>query len=88
MIKILSCSDVRIIELVKIKMKKTAWEWFQIDMEDRLYSGNPPSWEEFKEAIMDEFILPAVRQNRALQFERLKQTLGVSVAEYVESFLG
>ena len=28
MTQILSCSDVRIIELVGIKMKKTAWEWF------------------------------------------------------------
>ena len=56
-------------------------------MEDRLYSENPPSWEEFKEAIMDEFISPAMRQNRALQFERLKQTPRVSVAEYAREFL-
>ena len=28
MTKILSCSDARIIELVKTKMKKTSWEWF------------------------------------------------------------
>ena len=56
-------------------------------MEDRLYSGNPPSWEEFKEGVMDKFISPAVRQNWALQFERLKQTPGVSVAEYAREFL-
>ena len=36
---------------------------------------------------MDEFISPAVRQNRALQFERLKQMPGVSVAEYAREFL-
>ena len=61
MTKIISCSDARIIEMVEIKMKKIAWEWFQRDMEDRLYSGNPPSWEEFKEAVMDEFISSVVR---------------------------
>ena len=51
-------------------------------MKDRLYSGNPPSWEEFKKAVMDEFILPTVRQHRALQFERLRQMFGVNIAKY------
>ena len=43
MTKILSCSDARIIELVGIKMKKIAWEWFQRDIEDKLYNENPPT---------------------------------------------
>ena len=61
----LSCSDARVIELVGMKMKNNAWDWFQRHIEDQLYGGNPPTWEMFREAVMDEFISPAERQNRA-----------------------
>lgn len=87
MVKRLPCSDARAIELVGINMKKNAWEWFQRNMEDKVYSENPPTWEEFKQAVMDEFISPAERQNRALQFERLKQVHGMSVSDYAREFI-
>ena len=35
---------------------------------------------------MDEFISPAERQNRAYQFEKLKQTYQMSVSEYAKEF--
>ena len=35
---------------------------------------------------MDEFLTPAERQNRALQFEKLRQLLRVSVADYAREF--
>ena len=43
----LSCSDARVIELVGMKMKNNAWDWFQRHIEDQLYGGNPPTWEIF-----------------------------------------
>ena len=72
MVRRLPWSDARVIELVGIMMKKNAWEWFQRHIEDQIYSDNSPSWEEFKQEVMDEFLSLAERQNRALQFERLK----------------
>ena len=35
---------------------------------------------------MDEFISPTERQNRAYQFEKLKQTYQMSVSEYAKEF--
>ena len=48
MVRRLTCSDVRVIELVGITLKGNAWKWYQRSIEDRLYSSNPPNWEEFK----------------------------------------
>ena len=36
---------------------------------------------------MDEFLPPAERERRATQFERLRQTPGVSVSEYTREFI-
>ena len=36
---------------------------------------------------MDEFLTPVEQQNRALRFERLKQTYGTSVEEYAQEFI-
>ena len=36
---------------------------------------------------MDEFLSEAERERRATQFERLRQTLGVSVSDYVRKFI-
>ena len=71
----LSCSDARVIEVVGMKMKNNGWDWFQRHIEDQLYGGNPPTWEMFREAVMDEFISPAERQNRAYQFEKLNRLI-------------
>ena len=35
---------------------------------------------------MDEFLSPSKRQARALQFEQLRQTLGMSVLDYAREF--
>ncbi len=86
MIRRLPCSDARAIELVGLTMKEDAWGWYQRQVEDKLYSRNPPTWEEFRQAVMDEFLSPVERQNRALQFERLKQMPGMSVSEYAREF--
>lgn len=86
MVRRLPCSDARAIELVGLTLKGDAWDWYQRHVEERLYTENPPIWEEFRQAMMDEFLSPSERQNRALQFERLKQLSGMSVAEYAREF--
>ena len=37
MVRRLSCSDARAIELVGITMKSNAWDWYQRHIEDQLY---------------------------------------------------
>src|SRR5262249_51575691 len=87
MVQTLTCSDTRIITLVGIKLKKNAWDWFRRNIQEQLYGENPPTWELFKQALINEFISRYERQNRALQFERLKQSFGMSVDDYSNEFL-
>ena len=87
MVQRLHYFDAREIELVGIMMKRNAWDWYQRHIEDQLYSGNPPSWEEFKQVMMDECLTLVERHNRALQFERLRQLPGVSIADYAREFI-
>src|SRR5262249_32795832 len=41
MIRPLRCSDTRLIELVGIKLKRNAWDWFQRNIEEQLYGDHP-----------------------------------------------
>ena len=71
-IRRLPCTETRAIELVGMKMKETTWDWYEQNIEDRLQDDSPPTWAEFRQAVMDEFLLPAERERRATQFERLR----------------
>ena len=62
-IKRLPCSDAKAIELVGMKLKDNAWEWYEQNIEGQLQSENPPTWIEFRQAMMDEF-LPQVERER------------------------
>ena len=52
-----------------------------------MFGDNPSTWNEFKQAVMDEFLAPAERWSRAMQFEKLRQTLRVSVEDYAQDFI-
>ena len=84
--KRLPCSDARAIELVGMVMKGNAWDWYHRNIEDQVYSSSPPTWDTFRQAVMDKYLTPIEQQNRALQFERLKQTHGISVEDYAKEF--
>src|SRR5262249_30801423 len=83
----LTCSDARVIELVGIKLRGNAWSWFQRSVGNRLYGNDPPTWEMFKQELMDEFMSPLEREKKAFQFERLKQTFNMSMSEYAQEFI-
>ena len=55
-IKRLPCFDAKAIELVGMKLKDNAWDWYEQNVEGQLQSENPPTWIEFKQAVMDEFL--------------------------------
>ena len=57
-VKRLPCSDARAIELVGLVMKENAWDWYHRNIEDQVYSSNPPAWDTFRQAVMDEYLTP------------------------------
>ena len=57
-VKRLPCSDARAIELVGMVMKGNAWDWYHRNIEDQVYSSSPPTWDTFRQAVMDEFFTP------------------------------
>ena len=87
MIQRLTYSEARVIELVGITMKGNAWEWYKKSIQDRLYTSNSLTWEEFKRQVMNEFLPPAERQSRASQFEKLRQLPEMTVVEYAQEFI-
>ena len=42
-VKRLPCSDAKAIELVGMKLKDNAWDWYEQNIEGQLQSENPPT---------------------------------------------
>ena len=42
-----SCTETRAIELVGMKMKENAWDWYEQNIEDQLQGDSPSTWAEF-----------------------------------------
>ena len=55
-IKRLPCFDAKAIELVGMKLKDTVWDWYEQNIEGQLQSEHPPTWTDFRQAVMDEFL--------------------------------
>ena len=55
-----------------MKLKDNVWDWYEQNVEGQLQSENPPTWTEFRQAVMDEFLSEAERERRATQFEKLR----------------
>ena len=70
-IKRLPCSDGKAIELMGMKLKDTVWDWYEQNIEGQLQSEHLPTWIDFRQAVMDEFLPQAERERRATQFEKL-----------------
>ena len=68
-------------------MKGNAWDWYHRNIKDQVYSSSPPIQDTFRQAMMDEYLILVEQQNRALRFEKLKQTYGTSVEDYAKEFL-
>ena len=68
-------------------MKGNAWDWYQRNIEDQVYSDSPTTWKAFRQTVLDEFLTPVEQQNRALWFDRLRQTFGTIVAEHAKEFI-
>ena len=63
-IKRLPYFDTKAIELVGMKLKDNAWDWYEQNIEGQLQSENLPTWTEFRQAMMDEFLPQAERERK------------------------
>ena len=85
--KVLRCLSERAVELAAYNLNGLAEQWYATLLGGRDASGLPPlTWEEFTEVFIMRFLPFNKREKYAADFERLRQTPGMSVAEYEEQF--
>ncbi|XP_070040695.1 uncharacterized protein [Nicotiana tomentosiformis] len=73
--------DDEAMELTAYQLKDVGGAWFEMWENERDEDDGPPTWEEFEEAFMDNFIPEEDREAKAIEFEQLKQG-NKSVQEY------
>nr|XP_009775700.1 PREDICTED: uncharacterized protein LOC104225568 [Nicotiana sylvestris] len=78
--------DDKVVELAAYQLRDVAGTWFEMWEKERDENDGPPTWEEFKETFMANFILKEDRETKATEFEQLKQE-NKSVLEYYMEFI-
>ncbi|XP_070036033.1 uncharacterized protein [Nicotiana tomentosiformis] len=78
--------DDEAVELAAYQLRDVAGAWFEIWEKERDEDDGPPTWEEFEEAFMANFIPEEDREAKATEFEQLKQG-NKSVQEYYMEFI-
>ncbi|KAJ1435700.1 Retrotransposon gag domain [Sesbania bispinosa] len=82
----LGCSDIRAVELASFQLEGVAYNWFDTVTRGRSVGSPPLPWGEFSRLFMARFLPESVRDGLTHEFERLKQTEGMSVSEYSARF--
>ena len=86
-LRALRCLSERTVELVAYNLNEPAKQWYAILLRGRYASGLPPlTYEEFTEIFMMRFLPINKKEKYAANFERLRQTPGMSIAKYEEQF--
>ncbi|XP_070049868.1 uncharacterized protein [Nicotiana tomentosiformis] len=78
--------DDEAVELATYQLRDVAGAWFEMWEKERDEDDGPPTWEEFEEAFMANFIPEEAREAKATEFEQLKQG-NKSVQEYYMEFI-
>ncbi|XP_070049402.1 uncharacterized protein [Nicotiana tomentosiformis] len=78
--------DDEVVELATYQLRDVAGAWFEMWEKERDEDDGPPTWEEFEEAFMANFIPEEDREAKATEFEQLKQG-NKSVQEYYMEFI-
>lgn len=74
------------VELASYRLKDVAYAWFEMWEQQRSEEDDPPTWEEFTEAFIANFIPEEDREANATKFEQLRQG-SMSVREYYMQFI-
>nr|XP_009759066.1 PREDICTED: uncharacterized protein LOC104211670 [Nicotiana sylvestris] len=78
--------DDDVVELAAYQFRDVAGSWFEMWEKERDEDDGPPTWEEFEEAFMANFIPEEDKEAKATEFEQLKQG-NKSVQEYYMEFI-
>nr|XP_009775293.1 PREDICTED: uncharacterized protein LOC104225226 [Nicotiana sylvestris] len=78
--------DDEAVELATYQLRDVAGAWFEMWEKEREEDDGPPTWEEFEEAFMANFIPEEDSEAKATEFEQPKQG-NKSVQEYYMEFI-
>nr|XP_016439233.1 PREDICTED: uncharacterized protein LOC107765140 [Nicotiana tabacum] len=84
-LRVMKAFDDEAVELAAYQLRDVVGAWFEIWEKERDEDDGPPTWEEFEEAFMANFIPEEDREAKATEFEHLKQG-NKSVQEYYMEF--
>ncbi|XP_070027825.1 uncharacterized protein [Nicotiana sylvestris] len=84
--RVMKAFDDEAVELAAYQLRDVAGAWFEMWEKERDEDDGPPTWEEFEEAFMANFIPEEDREAKATEFEQLKQG-NKSVQEYYMEFI-
>ncbi|XP_070001866.1 uncharacterized protein [Nicotiana sylvestris] len=85
-LQVMKAFDDEAMELATYQLRDVAGAWFEMWEKKRDEDDGPPTWEEFEEAFMANFIPKEDREAKATEFEQLKQG-NKSVQEYYMEFI-
>ncbi|XP_070026041.1 uncharacterized protein [Nicotiana sylvestris] len=85
-LRVMKAFDDKAVELAAYQLRDVAGAWFEMWEKERDEDDGPPTWEEFEEAFMANFIPEEDREAKATEFEQLKQGYK-SVQEYYMEFI-
>ncbi|KAJ1386965.1 Retrotransposon gag domain [Sesbania bispinosa] len=79
--RVLSCSDIRAVELASFQVEGVAYDWFDTMTRGRSVGSPPLAWGELPRLFMARFLPESVRDGLAHELERLERTGGLR--EYI-----
>ncbi|XP_070006992.1 uncharacterized protein [Nicotiana sylvestris] len=85
-LRVMKAFDDEAVELAAYQLRDVVGSWFEMWEKERDEDDGPPTWEEFEEAFMANFIPEEDREAKAIEFEHLKQG-NKSVQEYYMEFI-
>ncbi|XP_070026070.1 uncharacterized protein [Nicotiana sylvestris] len=85
-LRVIKAFDDEAVELAAYQLRDMAGAWFEMLEKERDEVDGLPTWEEFEEAFMANFILKEDREAKATEFEQLKQG-NKNVQEYYMKFI-
>ncbi|XP_070007577.1 uncharacterized protein [Nicotiana sylvestris] len=85
-LRVMKTFDDEAVELAAYQLRDVVGAWFEMWEKERDENDGSPTWEEFEEAFMANFIPEEDREAKATKFEQLKQG-NKSVLEYYMEFI-
>ena len=83
---ILGCSSARAMELTNYQLIGVAYEWYKSLLRSWPTGSLTLDWSKFYHAFVERFMPESLHDDKALEFELLKQTEGMSVLDYDTRF--